>query len=64
MPNINQGDFVEPTTINEKWWFSKIREMINDAKYGGIEIEITLQNKTVATIKEHTRRSHSFYNDK
>ncbi|KKT72769.1 MAG: hypothetical protein UW68_C0026G0018 [Candidatus Collierbacteria bacterium GW2011_GWB1_44_6] len=63
MPKIEQAKFSEPLDINEKWWITKIKEMIESARFGSVEIEMTIQKKKVMTIKEHTRQSHSFYND-
>lgn len=47
---------------NERWWFEKIRTMINETKFGNIEVKLTINNGNVNTVKERTEKSHSFNN--
>lgn len=63
MSKLDKSTYRHPENINEKWWFTKILDMIEKAQYGSLELEITINNKQVVTIKEHTRKSHSYNND-
>lgn len=63
MSKLDKSNYRDPQNINEKWWFTKILEMVEKAQFGNLELDITIQNNKVATIKEHTRKSHSFNND-
>jgi hypothetical protein len=62
MVQINKNNFTEPVSVNDRWWFALIKELVERTKFGTIELEITLKNSRIATIKEHTRKAHSFYN--
>jgi len=48
---------------NERWWVSKIKDMVKATKFGSVEVKLTISNGNVSTVKERTEKSHSFNND-
>ena len=48
---------------NERWWVSKIREMVKTTKFGSVEVKLTINNSNVSTVKEKIEKSHSYNNN-
>ena len=61
--SINNVCLEIPQTLNEKIWFSTIKQIIERTGYGTIELKITVKEGKVMTVKERTEKSYSLSND-
>ncbi len=51
-------------SMNDRMWFSYIKEMVKNTRFGSIDLTLTIKGGQVTNIKTRTETSFSVHNGK